>query len=135
LTGRSAHSKLIDVKVLTVRQPWAGLIASGRKDVENRTWAPPDAVIGTRIGIHAAGRATDHTQAFRLYNDSFLDEPLCEPRGVLLATVILADVVTDHPSEWALPHLFHWVLTDPRVLRVKPHMTGHTGLWNWTAQG
>jgi hypothetical protein len=27
------------MKILTVRQPWAALIVSGPKDIENRTWA------------------------------------------------------------------------------------------------
>jgi hypothetical protein len=26
------------MKILSLRQPWASLVASGAKDVENRTW-------------------------------------------------------------------------------------------------
>ena len=28
------------MKILFVRQPWASLLVSGLKDIENRTWAP-----------------------------------------------------------------------------------------------
>mgnify|MGYP000843697978 FL=1 len=28
------------MKTLSVRQPWASLLVSGLKDIENRTWAP-----------------------------------------------------------------------------------------------
>lgn len=38
---------------LSIKQPWAWLIVQGHKDVENRTWWPPQAVIGQRIYIHA----------------------------------------------------------------------------------
>jgi hypothetical protein len=27
------------MKILSVRQPWAALIVSGHKDIENRTWS------------------------------------------------------------------------------------------------
>ena len=42
------------MRALTVWQPWASLIATGHKTVETRTWAPPQALIGERIAIHAA---------------------------------------------------------------------------------
>lgn len=43
-----------DVKALSVKQPYASLIAIGAKIREFRTWAPPAAVIGTRIAIVAS---------------------------------------------------------------------------------
>lgn len=39
------------MKVLSVKQPWASLICSGIKDVENRTWKPKE--VPGRILIHA----------------------------------------------------------------------------------
>lgn len=41
------------MKTLSVKQPWASLLCSGVKDVENRTWAPPKDLIGKKILIHA----------------------------------------------------------------------------------
>lgn len=41
------------MKALTLQQPWAFAIFELGKDVENRTWAPPAAIIGQRIAIHA----------------------------------------------------------------------------------
>jgi hypothetical protein len=41
------------VKALTVKQPWASLIASGIKQVENRTYPVPKTVRGERVAIHA----------------------------------------------------------------------------------
>lgn len=44
------------MRTLSVRQPWASLICSGVKDVENRTWAPPVSAIGGKLLIHASGK-------------------------------------------------------------------------------
>ena len=44
------------MRTLSVRQPWASLICSGIKDVENRTWAPPVSAIGEKLLIHASGK-------------------------------------------------------------------------------
>lgn len=41
------------MRAMTVKQPWASLIASGEKRIENRSWRPPAALIGERIAIHA----------------------------------------------------------------------------------
>lgn len=43
---------------ITVRQPWATLIAHGVKDVENRDWSPHPALLGQYIAIHA-GKSVD----------------------------------------------------------------------------
>jgi hypothetical protein len=41
------------MKAITLKQPWASLVASGLKQVENRTWAVPKSIRGERIAIHA----------------------------------------------------------------------------------
>ncbi len=42
------------MKALSVKQPYASLIAIGAKIREFRTWAPPAALLGTRIAIVAS---------------------------------------------------------------------------------
>lgn len=44
------------MKIITVWQPWASLIAIGLKPYEFRGWMPPASIIGQRIGVHAAAR-------------------------------------------------------------------------------
>lgn len=41
------------MKALTIRQPWATLIALGVKTIETRSWRAPQALIGQTIAIHA----------------------------------------------------------------------------------
>ena len=42
------------MKAITIKQPWASLIVSGLKDIENRTWSCPKKYLGKRVLIHAA---------------------------------------------------------------------------------
>ena len=42
------------MKVLSVQQPWASIICTGVKHVENRSWKPKD--IPGRILIHAGAK-------------------------------------------------------------------------------
>ena len=44
------------MKALTIHQPYASLIAEGKKTIETRGWRPPEKLIGSRIAIHAAKR-------------------------------------------------------------------------------
>lgn len=43
------------MKAISIKQPWASLIAYGIKDFENRTWKCPQKYIGQRVLIHASG--------------------------------------------------------------------------------
>lgn len=44
------------MKVLTLHQPWASLIALGVKTIETRSWRAPESLIGQRFAIHAAAK-------------------------------------------------------------------------------
>lgn len=93
------------MKVLTVRQPWAQLIAVGAKDVENRNWHTN---VRGRIAIHssAAYRRADIEDACELmrrwiprFSDRiFKREAENYPTGVILATVEIVDCVTHSDS-------------------------------------
>lgn len=82
------------MKALTVRQPWASLIVAGVKDVENRSWAAPERLVGERIGIHAAKFDTDNDPSIPESAWDALGVVLggvAPPRGKLLGTAWLAD--------------------------------------------
>jgi hypothetical protein len=113
------------VKVLTVRQPWASLIMAGAKDVENRTWSTRHR---GQLAIHAAG--TLETDALAQHRN-LLNAPADLPRGTILGTVTLTDIVTGHASPWAEPGHYHWLLADPRPFDEPRPMPGRLGLWTW----
>ena len=60
-------------RALTIRQPWADLIMSGAKDVENRTWSTS---YRGRLWIHAAVKVDTSDTSGRLLATSARTEPV-----------------------------------------------------------
>ena len=116
------------MKALTVRQPWASLITSGVKQVENRAWRTNHR---GRLAIHAA-RAVDKTADS---HGLILSEL---PRGAVIG---LVDLIDCHPasecgltcSAFAEPDCWHWVLRDPVELPVPVLAKGQVRPWEWRA--
>jgi hypothetical protein len=111
--------------VLTVRQPWASAIFNAGKDIENRVW--PTNYRG-RLWIHA-GLATTRAAPDRWADEHGLwvpPEPL--PRGAIIGSVDLAEIVRNSPSPWALPRHYHWVLRQPMLLVRPVKWKGSLGL-------
>lgn len=48
------------MKALTLWRPWPRAIFDLGKDIENRTWAPPDSLIGHWLAIHAGQKVDGH---------------------------------------------------------------------------
>ena len=94
-----------DVRILSVRQPWAWLIVNGWKNIENRDW--PTRVRG-RILIHAAKIMTpDDYEAAVLFVRSFaptvanqIPGPDSLLRGGIVGEATILDCVSHHDSEW-----------------------------------
>jgi hypothetical protein len=117
------------MKVLSVRQPWAGLIVEGVKPVENRTWA-------TRyrgpLAIHAGARWDDDgglEVARRLLAAEGVPEwpELCGLTGGVIGMVELVDCVSAHPSPWFFGP-FGFVLTNASAMPFE-RMPGRLGLF------
>jgi len=94
------------LKVLTIRQPWASLIMAGIKDVENRTWSTK---LRGRFLIHASAivkrSAWGSFRVGRPDHDDFHHASAFIksgglPLGAILGTVELTDVVTESDSPW-----------------------------------
>jgi len=113
------------VKCITIKQPWAWLIAAGLKDIENRTWRT---AYRGRLLIHSAMVPDD------------VDLPEIEARhgitidrgalhnGVTVATVKLHNIVTHHPSPWFVGPL-GWVLRDAQPVEPIP-MKGRLSIYD-----
>src|SRR5690606_20923045 len=94
------------MKALSVRQPWAWLIASGHKDIENRSW--PTRYRG-RMLIHASKGMTrkeyDDVLEFLItycLHDAAKALPKFHEldRGGIVGTVDIVDCVSDSDSPW-----------------------------------
>lgn len=128
------------MKAISIKQPWASLIAHGIKDIENRTWKCPQKYIGQRVLIHASSAKgvrtwsnnqddelrKDRAVYFNCVYDKF-------PKGVIIGSVVIADCVQNHPSVWAEKGCWNWVLKDA-VLFDKPIMNvkGKLSFWEFS---
>ena len=108
------------MKAITIKQPWASLIAWGVKDVENRTWRTN---FRGRVLIHAGAQwyqnknkpstilLTEEQRCLMpdrrhisamFYNDL--------PLSAIIGEVEIVDCVKNYPSVWAIDGHWHWVL-------------------------
>ena len=139
-------------KVLSVKQPWAFLICSGIKDIENRTWKLPEKYKGERVLLHASAHIRKSTKD--LLNKEQFDvilglsdlnkEKYFDGRQVehaIIGAVKFSDCVVNHPSIWAEhsrgwpsdpKHIYNWVVSDA-ILFDKPilNVKGKLGFWDF----
>lgn len=127
------------MKALTIKNPWSYLIASGIKDVENRTWKTN---FRGRIYIHSSKKFPFMileqvlTEAQWKSINLSVKEPLLSgeaiPTGAIIGEVDIVDCVVDSKSVWAEPEGFHWVLENP-VLYKKPilNVKGKLSFWQY----
>lgn len=110
---------------LTVRQPWAHLIAIGRKTLETRSWATAHR---GPLAIHA-GRRVDLAACRRWGID-----PRTLRRGVIECVVDLVDcrrLTADDEAAAMCPcdGLYGFVLRDVRRIEADVPAVGRLGLW------
>ena len=115
------------MKALSIRQPWAWLIRSGVKDVENRTWRT---WYRGRFAIHAS-KSFDQTAYRRLLQSHYA--PIMPPRtsfrmGGIIGTVRLIKCVDQCSSDW-FQGPWGWLVADCRRCEFVP-MNGRLGLFD-----
>ena len=115
-------------KALSVKQPWASLIVSGIKDIENRTWKTN--FIGTVL-IHASKTycnkfAKTAAQALKIPIDMKHDY------SAIIGEVDIVGCVKDHSSIWAEKGSWNWILANA-VIYEEPilNVKGKLGFWNY----
>jgi len=85
------------MKALSIKQPWAWLIAAGHKDIENRSWHTN---FRGKFLIHAS-KILDDEGLFILSNELF-DEYDRTPVtfGAIIGEAEIVDCVTESDSPW-----------------------------------
>lgn len=94
------------MKALSIKNPWALLIAHGIKDIENRTWRTTHR---GRILLHCSSKSLCgnikamfiDTQWKSLSEDQKYMITGHWPNGCIIGEVDIVDCVQDHPSVWA----------------------------------
>jgi len=114
------------MKCLSVRQPWAALIVSGLKDVENRSWKPR---YRGRLLIHAGAgmRVSDLDYLAEKYGIELDRSSLV--LGAILGAVDLIDCKKKVSSRWHVRGDIGWYFANPRRLRSPIPYKGQLGLF------
>jgi len=140
---------------ISIRQPWAGLIVLGIKDVENRFWRCPEKYIGRDVLIHTGLRPDDgifleesgwehaiQEAAKDIAKEAGFLAPLYwaqwkRPRdfvsafllGHVVGAVTITGCVRGSDSPWAMQGQWHWRLANARTVIPFP-CKGQLGVFN-----
>jgi hypothetical protein len=102
------------LKALTVRTPHAQDIIRHGKWIENRSWQ-----------THHRGPLLIHVS----------QAPASPESGFIIGIVDLAGCVKDSPrtsgDKWAIPGMWHWILENPRELKIKIPAKGQLSIWDY----
>lgn len=140
------------MKAISVKHPFAYLLANAIKDIENRTWKLPEKYKGERVLIHASANPKSWEQ-FTNYIENLDPENLELQRiirdnsyskswlnsletSAIIGSVRFVDCVINHPSIWAEKseekNIYNWLVADP-ILFDKPILgvKGKLGFWDY----
>lgn len=146
------------MKAITLREPWATLVAIGAKKIETRSWKAPDWLIGQRIAIHAAKGLTENEWSIAKCSPGFpealKDSPwfwdsalhkfaFPETRGKVIATAVLSGCMRFNEINRAMidrheltfgdftPGRYGWLIRDVQRLPEPIPARGELGIWTW----
>jgi hypothetical protein len=138
------------MKAVSIRQPYASLICSGIKNIENRTW---NTKYRGDILIHACGKSLSKEKTFSVLNqqqwehvnDYFCTDEFNPDRleyGAIIGSVKIIDCVNNHESIWAdktkrpgIP-IWNWVLSEPQYFDIPiENVKGKLSLWDFDIDG
>jgi hypothetical protein len=127
------------MRALTLWRPWPHAITHLGKRIENRSWSPPDTVVGKYIGIHAGQEmAGDAVAAVRsMFGYEAISDDVVEamPSQAIVAVARVTHHVTQFEEAekleqgqwWSGP--LAWVLDDVHALQTPVPCRGYQGLW------
>lgn len=120
------------MKVLSVRQPWADLIVSGPKDVENRArrsnYRGP-LLIHASQAVDSQGMEELITELRQVGDEDGIAFHSNSPTGCIVGLVEMVDCVTEHPSDW-FEGPFGYVLEKPLLFVHPIPMKGKLGIYD-----
>jgi len=132
------------MRALSLKQPWVYAIFRLDKMIENRTWKPPDRIIGQRIALHAS-KTIDHA-GYQVIKDIIGTFPPTNlPRGAVVGSVRIVGWMHESGQgkvpDPCMGHLiddkwffgpYGWILDKPLVFGQPIPARGSLGLWEWT---
>lgn len=119
------------MKTISIRQPWAQLIVTGIKDIENRSWRTN---FRGRILIHVP--VTRDNPEFTTGQFELIKDIPPGYKSAIIGSVEIVNCIRGHYSIWAEPGCWNWVLKNP-VLFDEPitDINGKLSLWDYELKG
>ena len=127
------------MKAISIKQPWTFTVLNGLKDVENRTWRPPDSVIGQRVVVHAGKQPDKQVAAWGATRwilsfgvpeaDAYHLTWATHPLGALIGEVTITGYVEESDSPWFFGP-YGWTLEDPIVYSKPIPYKGQLGFFD-----
>ena len=145
------------MKAISIKQPWAYLIAAGIKGIENRTWKCPEKYIGERVLIHASAKQCEIKGLLSTPQQEYVCIKIPDKlpiqsnivNGAIIGSVEIVDCVVNHTSIWAEKSqmkcagddvpiefcdkpIYNWVLANP-ILFDEPitNVKGKLSFWDY----
>jgi hypothetical protein len=132
-------------RALTLTQPWAGLIVTGVKCIENRPWKLPKNMAGKRFAVHAS-REVDEATVDYLKAMGIPEHPLWRVTGAVVGVARATGYVSslaeleeatragrapaDSATFWMGP--FAFLLADQRPIATPVVCKGALGFWGFS---
>ncbi len=120
------------VKAISINQPYADLVVSGVKFIENRDVRSH---YRGKLLIHASQKAwLEDAEKYRKHLKFSKDGKYQPVRGAIIGEVVMTDVVTKHTSRWFDKGRFGYILTKAKRYKRPILCAGWTGIWPVTAK-
>lgn len=136
------------MKAISIKQPWASLIAEGVKDIENRSW--PTKFRG-RVLIHASAKGvckranyhkilkTEQWESLGVVPSlNMISSNYNYDNGAIIGSVEIVDCVINHSSVWAekttqmsTENIYNWVLANPIKFPEPIPAKGKLSFWDY----
>lgn len=129
------------MKVITIREPFASLIATSKKKIETRSWKTN---YRGRIYIHAG--LSKVTKEYDISNISYLLQDLKYSYGYIICEAELIDCIymtkeyieylkSNNYQEYLVGKYeegrYAWILNNVKLLENKIEVKGKLGIWNY----
>lgn len=120
------------MKALSLKQPWAWLVVTGQKPIENRKWATK---YRGPLLIHASSTYDHKGELWILDRFGNLWQQSDIVCGAVIGQVDVVDVVSEHASPWFFGPR-GWILERPIQFSKPIHWRGQLGIFDipddWT---
>ena len=128
---------LTSIRGLSIRQPWASLIAEGNKRIETRSWSTTHRGL---VAIHASKAFPKDALRFAQEERALGRIPPRIPRGAIVAVARIGNVIGTDEAAWQISGLerhlgdysdgrYAWYLEDVRALEEPIPCRGALSLW------